>query len=511
MKNLILFLFLMVILTLSTYGQVTNLIVNNSATGFTMASGDQMSWSYNVPNSGDTTLVQIWIDTDQNGLLNPAVDVIWTFFNQIDGDDRGQNGPPDGDNRPYFVGMQQNLGLAPAHYIMVFRNHNNYKYMAGTITELVSPTYTITGSVSVPANFNKQNIVISLDSDHGKMFWDGITDANGNFTIKMNSDTAGNPWRVRTNNDIIFGAGIVSPQEYSFVITPGTTTYANNNFSIAQAAAKIVGTLKDEFGNPRINWGVQANSSTQNFSRYVQTDTAGVFKIGLLPTELPASNIFVGSGSSDQNDTTVMTGLFGASQINSGDVFNHDIIIYKSNSTISGRLTLNGIAPGFNQQMICGNMDTAFVLAYTDTYGNFTFHVTNKILNYNIAPYGTVQGFINSSVAAHPGETNVNLNLSITGIKGIDPKLPSEFNLSQNYPNPFNPSTTINYSIAKEGHVKLTIYNMLGGKVATLVNENKTVGSYSIQFNASKLASGIYLYKLESGNFTAEKKLILMK
>ena len=85
------------------------------------------------------------------------------------------------------------------------------------------------------------------------------------------------------------------------------------------------------------------------------------------------------------------------------------------------------------------------------------------------------------------------------------------FRLNQNYPNPFNPTTTINYSLAKEGNVKLTVYESIGSKVATIVNENKPAGNYTVQFNGRNLASGIYLYRLESGNYNATKKFILLK
>ena len=85
------------------------------------------------------------------------------------------------------------------------------------------------------------------------------------------------------------------------------------------------------------------------------------------------------------------------------------------------------------------------------------------------------------------------------------------FRLNQNYPNPFNPTTTINYSLAKEGNVKLTVYNSIGSKVATIVNENKPAGNYTVQFNGNNLASGIYLYRLESGKYNAAKKFILLK
>jgi Secretion system C-terminal sorting domain len=98
-----------------------------------------------------------------------------------------------------------------------------------------------------------------------------------------------------------------------------------------------------------------------------------------------------------------------------------------------------------------------------------------------------------------------------TGVSNQVNNLPQEFTLSQNYPNPWNPTTTINYSIAREGNVKLSVYNAIGSKVATIVNEYKPAGNYSIQFNGSNLASGIYLYRLESGNYSAVKKFILMK
>ena len=88
---------------------------------------------------------------------------------------------------------------------------------------------------------------------------------------------------------------------------------------------------------------------------------------------------------------------------------------------------------------------------------------------------------------------------------------PKAFVLFQNYPNPFNPTTTINYSLAKEGNVKLTVYNSIGSKVATIVNENKPAGNYTVQFNGSNLASGIYFYRIQAGSFIETKKMILLK
>lgn len=87
----------------------------------------------------------------------------------------------------------------------------------------------------------------------------------------------------------------------------------------------------------------------------------------------------------------------------------------------------------------------------------------------------------------------------------------NDYNLDQNYPNPFNPTTAINYSIKSAGLVTLKVYDMLGTEVASLVNERKETGSYSVTFDARNLPSGIYFYTLTSGNFMATKKLILLK
>jgi hypothetical protein len=91
------------------------------------------------------------------------------------------------------------------------------------------------------------------------------------------------------------------------------------------------------------------------------------------------------------------------------------------------------------------------------------------------------------------------------------PNTPNSYRLAQNYPNPFNPTTTINYQLQFSGRVTLKVYNILGKEVAALVNEEKPAGNYSVNFDAGKLSSGIYFYRLQSGNFIETKKMILLK
>lgn len=100
---------------------------------------------------------------------------------------------------------------------------------------------------------------------------------------------------------------------------------------------------------------------------------------------------------------------------------------------------------------------------------------------------------------------------STTDIVENEEGIPSEFTLHQNYPNPFNPSTKIRYELPQSEKVTLKVYDIIGKEIATLVNKEKPAGSYEVNFNANKLASGIYYYTLTAGNFTQSKKMILMK
>jgi hypothetical protein len=97
------------------------------------------------------------------------------------------------------------------------------------------------------------------------------------------------------------------------------------------------------------------------------------------------------------------------------------------------------------------------------------------------------------------------------GINQISSEIPSSFVLSQNYPNPFNPSTKINYELPITNYVKLVIYDVLGKEVEILVNQMQKPGSYEVEWDASNYPSGVYFYKIESGDFTQVKKMILMK
>ncbi|MFZ1280201.1 MAG: T9SS type A sorting domain-containing protein, partial [Ignavibacteriaceae bacterium] len=94
----------------------------------------------------------------------------------------------------------------------------------------------------------------------------------------------------------------------------------------------------------------------------------------------------------------------------------------------------------------------------------------------------------------------------------VDEKIiPDQISLEQNYPNPFNPGTKISWQSSVSSHQTLKVYDVLGNEVATLVDEEKSAGSFEIEFDASELSSGIYFYKLTAGTFVETKKMILLR
>jgi hypothetical protein len=109
---------------------------------------------------------------------------------------------------------------------------------------------------------------------------------------------------------------------------------------------------------------------------------------------------------------------------------------------------------------------------------------------------------------------------SVTGVFSDYSNIVSNFILSQNYPNPFNPTTTIKYSIPELSFVTIKIYDVLGSEVTALVNEQKSVGTYEVEFNSHSggvrsagggLTSGVYFYRLQAGDFIQTRKMILLK
>jgi hypothetical protein len=100
---------------------------------------------------------------------------------------------------------------------------------------------------------------------------------------------------------------------------------------------------------------------------------------------------------------------------------------------------------------------------------------------------------------------------TITAIEQNSIETPNQYELYQNFPNPFNPSTKIRYSVPQSSTIVIKVFDILGNEIETLVDEEKFIGTYELTWNAERLPSGIYFYKLQSGSFVETKKMVLMK
>ncbi len=161
---------------------------------------------------------------------------------------------------------------------------------------------------------------------------------------------------------------------------------------------------------------------------------------------------------------------------------------------------------------------------YFDLAINANF--SNLLTNYNNKDLGNLTSFDISGLtsnftyyyrvrAYNSGGTSSNSNTIIVNltsdVEQVESEKPTTFKLFQNYPNPFNPTTKIQFSLPKSLVVKLSIYNTLGQEIVILINQELSAGTYSIDFDASKLNNGIYFYKLQAGEYSTAKKMVLLR
>ncbi len=180
--------------------------------------------------------------------------------------------------------------------------------------------------------------------------------------------------------------------------------------------------------------------------------------------------------------------------------------------------TLNVSAPSFNsfeyRYGFVRGADASWVFEPVG-FGDFAYRVRyvgqDVASSFPVLPWPMPQDtWTNSEDKSNQQEVDPYASLIATSVEDLN-TIPLVYNLSQNYPNPFNPTTTIRFSIPKQGLVTLKVYSILGQEVTTLVNSEMSVGTYEIKFDAAKLSSGIYFYRIQVGSFVQSKKMILLK
>jgi len=183
------------------------------------------------------------------------------------------------------------------------------------------------------------------------------------------------------------------------------------------------------------------------------------------------------------------------------------------NAVNNGLPYANGISLATNGDNVFASMGSRVVYLSTDNGSNWNAINAGLTIDNETNAYALSLGFSENNIFAGTriGIWRRPLSEIITGIDKSKENVAAAFLLEQNYPNPFKSTTTINFSIPKNSYVFLKIFNDLGKEVRTLVNGVKPSGNYQIEFNASTLPSGVYYYRLQTGDFAETNKLILLK
>ena len=486
--------------------QVTNLKVNGYSSNFTVVQGDSLNWEYNLPVGGSAD-GEIWIDLNGNGVIDPSTDKqIFGTFTQTDGQSGGDSGPGDMDGlvNGHILYGGGNVGIAPAKYIFKFSNSGGVaKSIAGTITALPSPTYTVKGVVTVPGT-SAQNIYVSAQGNNAA--WYALTDAGGNYTINFNASAGGLQWEIQPSDEIPF---YIRPATIYITLTGNRTGI---NFTYEQPAATVFGYLKGEDAHPLANVSIYSNPQNGGNNKNATTDANGYFQFGYSSSEITSSPIW----NIQANSNGVAPAYFPPERAISLHLGDNPInlVAHIADDSITGRVTINGNAPGGVSFQLFAYVDSGQTITDADpNTGNFTFHVVKKFSNYGLGFQNLSQNYSYVWIPrVQPGDKNVIMNITTTSVGGnLSDELPHDFSLSQNYPNPFNPTTVIDYQIATRSLVSLRVYDLLGREIATLVNEEKSPGMYKASWDANTVSSGVYFYRITAGTYSVTKKLVLMK
>jgi hypothetical protein len=246
------------------------------------------------------------------------------------------------------------------------------------------------------------------------------------------------------------------------------------------------------------------------------TNSTGVIKITGVTTNIK-SGVLINAGA-DQWGTTGSNGgtvIFTADGENltgniTCDSYSSVTATFQNSSTLKGYI--NSAALTLDASSTWNVTADSYLTSFTETGGTTSSALTN-ITDNGFTIYYNKSLSANSWLGGSTYTLSGGGKLTPTTTTGVNEitTTPATFALSQNYPNPFNPTTIISYQLPVSGFVSLKVYDILGKEVSVLTNGYKPAGKYTVTFNAASLASGIYIYKLNSGNYSSIKKMMVLK
>jgi len=346
---------------------------------------------------------------------------------------------------------------------------------------------------------NSEEIVLS---NYGMMLWGNMNYSYNEATMGYPSDLSGATYKSRGWNDMHLISYMESHDEERLMYKNlqygnSSGTYNIKSLPIAIQRMKLAGAFYFTIPGPKMIWEFGELGYDYSINWPCMTNDCR------LDPKPPRWDYF-----EDGNRKNLYKVWQALIKLREYETFNSDDFNYNLNGYVK-RLTLNHSSMDAN---IIGNFNVIPMTInpqFQSTGWWYDYFTGDSVLITNTQ----------TGISLEPGEFHIYTTVKLpTPEEGIlldvennEAAIPLKYELLQNYPNPFNPSTTIRYSIIDPDVVTIKIYDVLGREVETLVNEFKQAGTYEVNFSAAGLASGIYLYRIESGKFVKTKKMILRK
>jgi protocatechuate 3,4-dioxygenase beta subunit len=438
----------------------------------------------------------------------------------------------------FFQEFYQNATLIDSAKIVTVTDGQNVMDINFNIPDHVSLKHNVTfnGNVQSTTNTPVSGATVKVwaaeehDWDDQHLVATAKTDTMGNYSISMDSILQSkNTFVVSAHKDgfkLQFYNGKNTFYQADRLLAVNDTTFTAVNFNLSPLDTiqklSISGSIMDSAGIGVNGAFAVIIDSLTGHVRVAVSDSAGKYSVSGLASGSYFMLIYA-SGFVPQfyknadrwEDATVIKLTSGS--LTAINVTLQAIPRLTSSGQIVGTIHSNaGTAlPG---TLVTIKSSSGATVASAITDGNGVYTVTGLTqgsysITASIAQYSSQQ----QSATYDPsfGSTTVsNFSMStasVTAVKDPAGNVPAKFELHNNYPNPFNPSTIISFTLPVNSLVRLQVYNILGQKVAELINKQMNAGNYNVTFNADKLSSGVYLYRLEAGQFTATKKMILTK
>ncbi len=396
--------------------------------------------------------------------------------------------------QPQWVQYTMNNSGLPSNSVgTVLIDSNNVKWITTNngLVRMKGNTWTVydTTNSGIPSNLcasviqDKQNNFWMVIPDKGAVKFDGTNwteynDQNIGYTIhsitKISIDSLNNKW-------ISYGAGLLKYNDTVWTrFHTGNSGIPSNGVLTVYCEGKIiwVGTYDEGVGRfDGQNW------TTYNF-----------YNSGL------PSNFIYKITRDLNNNFWFATYAGGAAKF---DLLQNQWTVYNTgNSSIPSNFVITVYIDNNNVKWI-GTYE-GFAIFNDTTWQVFPYTFISDVVNFTKDKYGNM--WICGGVGLYVYNPN-----GVVGVENISSSVPDKFKLHQNYPNPFNPRTVVSFSLPVAGDVSLKVYDVRRREVQTLVNERMSAGTYEAAIDGSGLTSGVYFYKLTTGNFSETKKMILIK